>query len=174
MFRELKVELDEFLQEVGCDQYQFESNRTSQVIPRAEDLIRENKELVLGRQSSTSKHDDEAFVKDVRNLVDNSLKVYHPDIILEIQINLGKHCQFVSRCKDLHLPLIKGLQVLYTHDSGKKNDYDQTFMLLNKRQEQKFKIFKSGMINIMNRVTDEVYLDLFKLDNNALKMVLEA
>lgn len=62
----------------------------------------------------------------------------------------------------------------YNNDQRRKHDYDQTFIMLHKRRQPKFQLFKAGMINLMSAVTKEIYIDLFALDNISLKLILES
>jgi len=172
---DLKAEIESMLRQMGCDDSKFqpEDLRTSMVLQKASELkLIENRKQSIISQGDT-KLDSSTFMKDIKELLDPLVDQYSPSQVIEIDIAKGEHCQFVSRCKDFSLPKFRGLYVCYTHDPKVRHDYDKTFMLVNKRKEQKFKIFKLGIMSLMHHCTQHVYLNLFTLDNNSLKFILE-
>jgi hypothetical protein len=179
LYRSIRDDVESFLLNMGCDESMLHmaDSRVSMALP--EEVKRKSVELDDCKSDSGTEEDNEEIVKafetEVRTFLNQSLGTFNNDFIVNIEISSSQHWLFVSRCIDIKLPRLKGLYIgYYSNSQKKKHDYDQTFVLLNKRKQSKFQLFRAGMVNLMSAITKEVYIDLFVMDNNSLKYILES
>lgn len=162
-------EIERFLREQGCDDSIFEwpKLRTTQIIPNY-------KEVIIGDwDSERVEGDSREFTNNVKTNFDSAIGEISSDFVADIDIAQATHWKFVSKCRDHYIPPYKGVKIGYERHTSKKNDYDRTFIILHKRKEPKFGLFKGGLQNLISQATQEVYIDFFVLDNNSLKFILE-
>ncbi|CAI2380749.1 unnamed protein product [Moneuplotes crassus] len=117
--------------------------------------------------------EQKTFLRLVQKLVNQKYTKFNKTMILSLDITKANHCQFISSCDEQRVPEFKGIYIGYKVNPNKRHDYDKSFIMMHKHKEAKFKIFKRGMRNLLNQSLSHVYLDLFILDNMAMKIVIE-